>query len=105
MQGDSCTRFLDTFGVETLYGTDSCPVDDTGDELLIEGLLTDRQAAYLLHVARSTVWRLMESGELPYVRFGRNRRIEREALSDFIVRHRACKASGDIALPLNELRR
>jgi excisionase family DNA binding protein len=51
-------------------------------------LYNARDVAQRLGVARSTVWRLMDSGELPYVRFGRNRRVEARALLRFIEKHR-----------------
>jgi excisionase family DNA binding protein len=51
-------------------------------------LYNARDVAQRLGVARSTVWRLMDSGELPYVRFGRNRRVEARTLLRFIEKHR-----------------
>lgn len=40
-----------------------------------------------LNVSRSTVYLLMDRGELGYVKFGRSRRVPREALEDFIKRN------------------
>lgn len=64
----------------------------------IKRLYTDREAAARLGIARSTIWRLMETGALPYVRFLRNRRIEGSALEDFILTHRTV-ASLEAATP------
>jgi excisionase family DNA binding protein len=44
-------------------------------------------AAAFLGISRSKVYMLMESGELPYAKFGKCRRIPRRALHDFA---RAC---------------
>jgi excisionase family DNA binding protein len=66
------------------------PLDDlllTEKNGAAEGLLSDREAGRILGVGRSTVWRLMETGDLPYVRFRRNRRIKLKVLVEFIAKH------------------
>jgi excisionase family DNA binding protein len=48
-----------------------------------DGLLTVDEARQFLRASRSTVYALMDSGDLAYVKFGRNRRIPRRALIEF----------------------
>lgn len=45
-------------------------------------------AARWLDISRSTLFRLMNSGELEYVRIGADRRIPKAALVDYVLRHR-----------------
>ncbi|HXQ20086.1 MAG TPA: helix-turn-helix domain-containing protein [Candidatus Acidoferrales bacterium] len=45
-----------------------------------DGLAGVREAAQFLGLSRSTIYALMESGELSYVKIGRARRIPRRAL-------------------------
>jgi excisionase family DNA binding protein len=52
-------------------------------------LLTVEEAAERLGVGRSTLYVLMSRGEVASLRVGRLRRIEPEALTAFIARHRA----------------
>lgn len=47
-------------------------------------LMTVAETAELLHIAKRTVYRLMESGQLVYVRIGRARRIPVEEIDRFI---------------------
>ena len=54
---------------------------DVGDEAL--QLLTVPEVAGLLHVSKSTIWRLLASGELETVKRGRSRRIAPEAVADY----------------------
>ena len=54
-------------------------------ELLSQGLQTIPEAAAFLHVSRSQVYRLIGGGELPSVRFGRNRRVPIQGVIDFAV--------------------
>lgn len=53
-----------------------------------EKLLTVADAAALLGLSRSTVYQLMESGRLAYVRIGRARRIPRGSLLELTTRNR-----------------
>jgi excisionase family DNA binding protein len=50
------------------------------DALLADGLVPVSEAAAFLGVSRSTLYALMERGELPYVKIGRARRVPRRAL-------------------------
>jgi excisionase family DNA binding protein len=50
-------------------------------------LLTADEAAELLQIHRSTVYDMMNSGELATVHFGRSVRIRRIDLEAFIVSH------------------
>ncbi|CAJ60387.1 MULTISPECIES: helix-turn-helix domain-containing protein [Frankia] len=51
-------------------------------------LLTPTEAAELLGVSRSTVYELMNSGDIESVRIGRARRIPSAALHAFVTRLR-----------------
>ena len=44
-------------------------------ELTTDGLATVKQASIFLSVGRSTIYQLMDSGELPYCKIGRARRV------------------------------
>lgn len=55
----------------------TCPV---ADALLGDGLMDVQEAAAFLRLGRSTVYQLMDSGKLGYVKIGRARRIPRRAL-------------------------
>ena len=50
-------------------------------------LLTADEAAALLHNHRSTIYDMMQNGEIPTVKYGRSVRIRRQDLEDFIVAH------------------
>lgn len=52
-----------------------------------EGLLSVREAARFLSVSRSTLYELMESGQLHYVKLGRARRIPRRAVLALAARN------------------
>lgn len=52
-----------------------------------EGLLSVREAARFLSVSRSTLYELMESGQLYYVKIGRARRIPRRAVLELAARN------------------
>ncbi len=57
------------------------PVHQTkGAELVADGLLTVREAEDFLRLSRSSVYALMDHGELAFVKLGRSRRIPRRAL-------------------------
>ncbi len=55
-------------------------------ELSAEGFLTVRQAREFLSVSNTTFYQLMNDQEIPYVTFGRNRRIPRVGLQRFLDR-------------------
>jgi len=52
----------------------------------LEPLMTYREVGKLLGVTQRTVWSLVDSGELPAVRFGGSVRIAPSDLHDFILR-------------------
>lgn len=53
------------------------------EQLVSEGLLSVEEARQFLRVSRSTLYELMDNGQLAFVKFGRNRRIPRRALIEF----------------------
>ena len=53
-----------------------------------EPLLTVAEAAAILRLGRSTLYRLVEDGEIETVRIGRAVRFEATAVDDFIQRNR-----------------
>ncbi len=56
-------------------------------ELLVsDGLMTIREAAEFLRLSPSTLYTLMDHGELAFVKLGRSRRIPRRALVDLAAR-------------------
>ena len=71
-------RLLVRFGV---FAMTSEPTD-----LVADGLSTVREAAGFLRLSRSTVYTLMDRGELPFVKLGRSRRIPRRALVELAAR-------------------
>jgi excisionase family DNA binding protein len=58
------------------------------------GLLTVVQAAQYLQISRSSLYRLIASGQLPTVRIGRSRRVCREDLDAFIAQARDERSFG-----------
>jgi excisionase family DNA binding protein len=57
-------------------------------EHLVEGGLERvREAARFLGISLSQTYVLMDRGELPYVKFGKSRRIPRKALIEFAKRN------------------
>ena len=48
--------------------------------LVSDGLLSVNQASTFLSISRSTLYAIMDRGELPFVKLGRSRRIPRRAL-------------------------
>jgi excisionase family DNA binding protein len=62
-------------------------MENTGEQALVaDGCIKLDEAQRFLQVSRSTLYELMDAGELPYLRFGRNRRIPRRALIEFAQR-------------------
>jgi excisionase family DNA binding protein len=59
----------------------------TAEQLVESGLDRVREAARFLGISVSQAYALMERGELPFVKFGKSRRIPRRALIEFAKRH------------------
>jgi excisionase family DNA binding protein len=51
------------------------------------GLALIKEAADFLRLSRSKVYELMESGELPFVKIGRSRRVRWAHLEQFVLAH------------------
>ncbi|ABW14892.1 DNA binding domain, excisionase family [Parafrankia sp. EAN1pec] len=60
-------------------------------------LLTPAEAAELLGVGRTTIYELMNSGDIPSVRIGRARRIPAADLVAFVDRLRGVVGEGEAA--------
>jgi excisionase family DNA binding protein len=56
------------------------------NDLLADGFASLKEAERYLSVGRATLYKLMESGELKWAKFGKCRRIPRAALRDY-ARH------------------
>ena len=59
---------------------------DEALEAVADGLVTTKEAAAFLHLSRSTVYELMNKGELVWVKLGGARRIPRRALVELAAR-------------------
>ena len=53
---------------------------ESGEQLVSDGMVNVEEAARFLGLSRSSIYGLMESGQLPYAKFGKARRIPRKAL-------------------------
>ena len=60
---------------------------DADLDAVSEGLVSVREAAGFLGLGKSTVYELMDRGQLPFVRLGRARRVPRKALREFAARN------------------
>ena len=60
--------------------------DNAAAALVEDGLLKVRQAAAFLGISRSTVYVLMNEGQLAYVKLGKSRRIPRRAVVELAAR-------------------
>jgi excisionase family DNA binding protein len=56
-------------------------------EVLADGLLTIEQVGALLAMSRSTVYALMDRGDLAYVQLGRARRVPKRAATQLLERN------------------
>jgi len=65
------------------------------EELVQDGLMTIREAVAFLRLGRSTLYELMERGDLPYACIGARRLIPRRALIDLAASH----LRGEITVP------
>lgn len=64
------------------------------DAFEAEGLVRVSTATKYLSLSRSKLYAMMDAGELPYVKFGKARRIRRSDLCE-LVRQRAVPAQQD----------
>jgi excisionase family DNA binding protein len=55
-------------------------------DLTAEGFADVHEAAEFLSMSRSSVYKLMESGDLEYAKFGKARRIPRRGLREYAAR-------------------
>ena len=53
---------------------------NNNEQLVVDGLVSLRDAMAFLSIGRSTIYELMEKGMLPYSKIGRSRRIPKRAL-------------------------
>jgi excisionase family DNA binding protein len=58
----------------------------TCDDVLDGGLVKISEAAEMLRLSRSKVYQLMDAGQIPYLKMGKNRRIARQSLTDYVKR-------------------
>lgn len=56
-------------------------------EVVSEGLATVAEASDFLSLSRSTLYNLMDAGNLPYVKLGRARRIPRRSLHELAAQN------------------
>jgi excisionase family DNA binding protein len=56
-------------------------------DLVRDGLLTVREGAAFLGVSVASLYKVMERGDLAYVKLGRSRRIPRRALVELAARN------------------
>lgn len=49
-------------------------------------LMTVAEVALITRLSKATVYRLMQAGDIPAVRFGRSYRVAEAAVSDYIAR-------------------
>lgn len=49
--------------------------------------LTVAEVASMMRVSRMTVYRMVHSGELPAIRFGRSFRVPEDAVADAVTNH------------------
>ena len=57
------------------------------EPIVADGLLTIKEAGAFLKVSRATIYTLMDSGDLPFVKIGRARRIPKRAVIEFAQRN------------------
>lgn len=59
----------------------------TTEELLADGCINIGEGCRFLSCSRSTLYGLMERGELAFVKIGRSRRVPKRALLELAARH------------------
>jgi len=60
--------------------------------MVADGFLTVGEAAKFSGLGRTTIYSLMERGQLEYAKIGKARRIPKRALCDFLVEHIVVRA-------------
>ena len=65
-------------------------LDCTLEEMVRHGFAEVAQAQEYLRLSRSTLYQMMEGGNLAYARFGRRRRIPWRALREYAARQMVC---------------
>ena len=66
-----------------LTGPNPLQVAPTGPNLI----LTEGEVAKILRISKSKVYRMIQVGEIPSVKFGRTSRVRHQDLDDFIQKH------------------
>jgi excisionase family DNA binding protein len=61
-------------------------VAEVAPSLVADGFALVREAAAFLRVSRSNLYLMMDSGDLPYARFGKSRRVPWRALREYAER-------------------
>ena len=59
----------------------------SAEEIVRDGCVSVKEAASFLGISKSTVYQLMESGELRYVRLGGRRLVPRRLLTQLLAQH------------------
>jgi len=86
---------MDRLSTVSQCGEVAKPGGPTGrDELVGDGLVSVPAGAAFLAISRSTIYVLMDQGVLPYVKFGRARRIPRRALIELAARNLQGRGNG-----------
>ena len=62
-------------------------MNDRTRQLLADGLLRIEEAEAFSGLGRSTLYKYMDDGLLPYVKLGRSRRIPKQALIELMAQH------------------
>jgi excisionase family DNA binding protein len=62
------------------------PNTSAADAVVEDGFASIEEAHKFLHISRASLYRLMESRQLVYAKFGRCRRIPWRALKDYAAR-------------------
>lgn len=61
--------------------------EETKSSIVADGFAAVSEACEFLRLSRSTVYALMDAGQLRYARFGRARRIPRKAMVEYAERN------------------
>lgn len=59
----------------------------TKTDLVADGLLSIEEACAFLSISRSTLYELMDQGELPFTKIGRSRRIPKRACIELAAKN------------------